>query len=156
LGSKAVWPKGRVTKYPDAARKVKSKQVSQQRLFKIAHAIWPSSWLQRGREIVREQRAGKNQVSPLLRNEFQMRAKPREYERELRVFRGDGEFGVSAGLPGNQTVMERGYSAETGNSGLAQNCMVGAERTRTGNQTVISPASKMLAERTGILLRTER
>jgi hypothetical protein len=63
-----------------------------------------------------------------------------------RVFRGDGELGVRAGLrggagrtrTGNQTVMERGYSAETGNSGLAQNCMVGAERTRTGNQTVIS------------------
>jgi hypothetical protein len=61
-----------------------------------------------------------------------------------RVFRGDGERGVSAGLRG------------------------GAGRTRTGNQTVISPswqvpnaartntASKMIAERTGILLRTER
>jgi hypothetical protein len=61
-----------------------------------------------------------------------------------RVFREDGELGVSAGLRG------------------------GAGRTRTGNQTVISPsrqvpnpartntASKMVAERTGILLRTER
>jgi hypothetical protein len=61
-----------------------------------------------------------------------------------RVFRGNGEFGVSAGLRG------------------------GAGRTRTGNHPVISPsrqvpnpaptntAWKMVAERTGLLLRTER
>jgi hypothetical protein len=32
----------------------------------------------------------------------------------------------------------RGCSAETGNSGLAQDCVVGPGRTRTANQTVMS------------------
>jgi hypothetical protein len=87
-----------------------------------------------------------------------------------------------------QTAENRGCSAETGNSGLAQDCVVGpgglepATRrlwsegiprrrgTRGWRRTawwgprglepatrrLSAPASKMLAERTGILLRTER
>jgi hypothetical protein len=62
----------------------------------------------------------------------------------------------------------RGCSAETGNSGLAQDCVVGlgglepaTRRLSAPSRQVPNPAPtntawKMVAERTGILLRTER
>ncbi len=54
------------------------------------------------------------------------------------------------------TAENRGCSAETGNSGLAQDCGVGPGGLEPATRRLSAPASKMVAERTGILLRTER